>query len=140
MIIELPPEDRVIKLIYCLHRAEGMSREDFRAYWHERHGPLVRSLRDVLKIRHFVQYHALDGDAAVAMADACQAPHGYDGVAELWWDSEEDLRNAMSSEAGQDAIRSLYEEEARFIDFARSPLWISRERPGMGDRFVAAND
>ena len=119
----------MIKLIYCLHRKEGMSREAFQEYWYNTHAPLVRSLGATLRISRYVQCHTLESTVNAALAEPRQGPDAYDGVAELWWESETDLQEAMNSEEGQEAARQLVEDEGRFIDVSRSPLWVSRERP-----------
>ncbi|MEW6270991.1 MAG: EthD domain-containing protein [Thermodesulfobacteriota bacterium] len=54
-------------------------------------------------------------------------PDGFDGIAELWWHSAEDLAAATASEEGRRASLELLEDERRFIDLARSPLWLARE-------------
>ena len=123
----------MIKLIYCLHRKEGMSREEFQRYWYDTHAPLVQSHRESLKIVRYVQCHTVGSAIDEGLAESRESPEAYDGVAELWWESEANLEQAMNSEAGQEAARQLVEDEARFIDFSRSPLWISRERPVIGD-------
>jgi hypothetical protein len=51
----------------------------------------------------------------------------YDGVAELWWESFDDLTAAMMSPEGQAAGLELLEDERKFIDLARSPLWFGNE-------------
>ena len=51
----------------------------------------------------------------------------YDGVAELWWDSAEDLLEAISSAEGQAAGRALLEDERTFIDLPNSPLFFTNE-------------
>jgi hypothetical protein len=48
-------------------------------------------------------------------------------VAELWWRSENELRAARGPDA-REAGRLLLEDEARFIDLPRSPLWLNREQ------------
>ena len=55
-----------------------------------------------------------------------------DGVAELWWDSLEDLVAGYSSEMGQAASAELLEDERRFIDLPRSPLWLGEENVVVG--------
>jgi hypothetical protein len=60
------------------------------------------------------------------MRKARGAPEPYDGVAELWWESEEALRAARGPEA-REAGRLLLEDEAKFIDLANSPLWFNHE-------------
>ena len=52
----------------------------------------------------------------------------YDGVAEVWFDSEEDLVAGMSSPEGQQLGAALLEDEKNFIDHARSSAFIAEER------------
>ena len=56
------------------------------------------------------------------------APEPYDGVAELWWESEEAFRAARRNPEAREAGRLLLEDEAQFIDLADSPLWLNREQ------------
>jgi hypothetical protein len=53
----------------------------------------------------------------------------YDGVAELWWESEAALAAASGTEAGRRAGAELLADEAEFIDLPRSPLWLAHEHP-----------
>jgi len=118
----------VIKLVFAIRRRPGMSREEFQRYWREEHAGLVRRHADELRIRRYVQTHASDTDLDEALAGTRGSePRFYDGVAELWWDSMEDLIAASTSEAGQAAGRELVEDEQRFIDLPRSPLWLGEE-------------
>jgi uncharacterized protein (TIGR02118 family) len=118
----------MIKLVFTLRRREGMTREEFQSYWREQHAPLVRRHADALHIRRYVQVHARDTplDEALA-APRGSEPRSYDGVAELWWDSLDELVEGFSSDAGQAAGRELLEDEQRFIDLTRSPLWLGDE-------------
>ena len=118
----------MIKLVFTLRRREGMSREEFQRYWREEHAALVKQHADVLRIRRYVQTHARDTDLDEALSGARGSePRFYDGVAELWWDSLEDLIAANTSEEGQAAGLALLEDEQRFIDLARSPIWLGEE-------------
>jgi hypothetical protein len=54
-------------------------------------------------------------------------PGPFDGIAELWFDSEEALVAASSSPEGRGAGTRLLEDERRFIDHARSPLFLVSE-------------
>ena len=117
----------MIKLTFCLVRAPHLSREEFQHYWLERHGPLVRSLAPVLRITRYVQSHTLTTPLAAVLRRSRGAPEGYDGVAELWWDSLDDLVAGGATPEGREAGRRLLEDERRFIDLARSPLWLSEE-------------
>jgi uncharacterized protein (TIGR02118 family) len=118
----------MIKLVFTLRRREDMTREEFQRYWREQHAPLVKRHADALQIRRYVQVHARDTDLDQAVAGARGSePRFYDGVAELWWDSLEELVAAFSSDAGQAASQELLEDEQRFIDLPRSPLWLGEE-------------
>lgn len=119
----------MIKLVFCLQRLPRLSRDQFQRYWRETHAPLVKRHADTLRIRRYVQLHSLPEDAPLdaALRASRGGPAGYDGIAELWWTSEDDLAAATASEAGRAASLELLADERRFIDLARSPLWIARE-------------
>ena len=75
----------MIKLSFCLHRLPGLSREEFQKYWFEKHAPLVKKHSSVLRIRRYVQTHAVTTPMNDAIRASREAPEMYDGVAELWW-------------------------------------------------------
>lgn len=116
-----------IKLVYCLTRKSGMSRDAFQRYWLETHAPLVKSHAAALNMRRYVQSHAFDVAGMGAVGGARGSPEGYDGVMEGWWDSEADLAAALTSPEGRAAGLELLEDERNFIDFARSPIFMTRE-------------
>ena len=122
----------MLKLVFCLHRLPPLSREAFQLYWRETHGPLVRQHAGVLRIARYVQSHAVGGPADAALRASRGGPEGYDGVAELWWRSAEDFAAATATEEGRRASRILLEDERRFIDLARSPLFVVREHEVAG--------
>ena len=117
----------MIKLTFCLVRAPHLSREEFQRYWLERHGPLVRSVAPVLRIKRYVQTHTLTTPVNDALCRGRGGPEAYDGVAELWWDSLEDLTAGGATAEGRAAGTRLLDDERTFIDLARSPLWLSEE-------------
>jgi len=53
-------------------------------------------------------------------------------VAELWWDSMEDLIAAGATSESRAAGLELLEDEQRFIDLGQSPLYFVREREIIG--------
>ena len=119
----------MIKFIYCVRRLPNLSREEFQRYWRETHGPLVRSVADTLRIKRYVQVHTLDSPINNALRESHGTLEAYDGVAELWWDSAEDLVTGGTSPEGRKAAQALLEDERRFIDLQRSALWIGEEHP-----------
>ena len=119
----------MIKLTFCLHRRPGLSREEFQRYWSENHAPLVKKHAEALRIHRYLQKHTLDDDLNAALRAGRGGPEEYDGVAELWWRTREDMVAATSTPEGQAAGRELLEDEGRFIDLSRSPLWLGEEKP-----------
>jgi uncharacterized protein (TIGR02118 family) len=117
----------VIKLVFCLRRLPHLSLEEFQRYWLEKHGPLVRSHAQTLRIKRYVQVHTLNSAANEAIRRSRDASEPYDGVAELWWDSIEDMAAASATPEGRDAGRELLEDERKFVDLQRSALWIGTE-------------
>jgi uncharacterized protein (TIGR02118 family) len=118
----------MIKLTFCLVRLEHLSREAFQAYWFQTHGPLVKSVQAELGIRRYVQTHSLPAEAHAPLIASRGAPIEFDGVAELWYDSLEALAENSRRPEAQAAAAMLLEDERKFIDHARSPLWWGEER------------
>lgn len=122
----------MIKLTFCLVRLPHLTRNDFQKYWRETHAPLVASVKDVLRIRRYVQMHSLPLEASAGIRDTRGGPEGYDGVAELWWDSMEDMGASIGDPKAADAGRLLLEDEKKFIDLPRSPLFWGAEHVVIG--------
>lgn len=120
----------MIKLVYCLNRLPGLSREEFQRYWLETHGPLVRERAHTLGIKRYVQVHTLESPLNEALR-ASRGSEGeiFDGVAELWWENAEALAAGSSTPEGRQAAQELREDEKRFIDFGRSVMFVAEENP-----------
>ncbi len=118
----------MVKITFCLHRLPELSLAEFQDYWLNKHGPLVRRLQPALGMVRYVQLHRLDGNLVDGMIRVRGAPEPFDGVAELWWASEETFRGARNNPGAREAGRLLLEDEAKFIDLPRSPLWLNREQ------------
>lgn len=116
----------MIKLTYCLRRLPHLSREDFQRYWRDIHAPLVAKHAATLGIVKYEQVHT----GFDAMNDAIRASRGgpepYDGIAELWFESEASMQAAAQNPGVAEAARELLEDERNFIDLANSPLWYNR--------------
>ena len=119
----------MVKLVFLLRRLPQLTRAEFQRYWRGTHGPLVARHANVLRIRRYVQTHTLD----TPYADALRATRGtsepYDGVAELWWDSLEDLAATTTTPEGRAAGAALLDDERRFIDHAVSSMFLCEEHP-----------
>ena len=118
----------MIKLTFALVRLPGLTLEAFQTYWLETHAPLVATVRDILRIRRYVQLHSAEPEISVAIRGSRNGPTQYDGVAQLWFDSVDDIAAAATNPEASDAARLLLEDERRFIDLERSPLWWGEEK------------
>jgi len=113
----------MIKLTFCLHRLPSLTRLSFHEYWRSTHAPLVESVKAPLRMRRYVQLHSMPEEMETDLRAARGGPPGYDGVAEIWWESLEDLAAIATDPAAIDAGRLLLEDERKFIDLPRSPLF-----------------
>jgi uncharacterized protein (TIGR02118 family) len=117
----------MVKLIFCVRKRGDITEAEFHRYWRDEHGPLVRSVAPALGIRRYVQTHTTVTPLNDMLAASRHAPEAYDGVAELWFDSADALSTAASSPEGLAAGAVLLEDERRFIDHERSPLFVAEE-------------
>jgi uncharacterized protein (TIGR02118 family) len=119
----------MIKLTFCLRRREGMTREEFQDYWLNTHGPLVRERADAIGALRYLQVHTGHDQLNTLLQAGRGGPEPFDGTAELWFESEEALHARLATDEGQRASIELLEDEKRFIDLERSPLWFADEHP-----------
>ena len=69
----------MVKLVFCLHRLPGLSREEFHKYWKDTHAPLVRRFTEALEIQRYVQLHTREDPLNEALRASRGAPEAYDG-------------------------------------------------------------
>lgn len=116
----------MIKLTFCPRRLAHLSREDFQRYWRETHAPLVAARAATLGIVKYEQVHAGFDALSAGIQLSRGGPQPYDGIAEIWFESEASLEAAGQNPDAAGAARELLEDERRFIDLANSPLWFNR--------------
>ena len=120
----------MIRLVFPIRRLPGTRLEDFHRYWLERHAPLVVSHQRSLGILRYIQTHRVEVPAKNILALGRGPEEGpYDGVAELWYASEDAMLAAAMDKEGRRGARELLEDERTFIDLPSSPIWMSREYP-----------
>lgn len=119
----------MIRLTFVLRRKPGMTFSDFQTYWKNQHAPLVASHAHRLNILKYVQVHTLtDPDEEQPQGPRGKMIKPYDGVAELWFENLESIKNNSNPEATA-AANSLLEDEKKFIDLPHSPGWLNYECP-----------
>lgn len=116
----------MVKIVFCCRRRADLTPEAFLRRWLEVHGPLVKRLREHLPtMRRYVQSHTVPGPVTDALRASRGAAEPYDGITEVWFDSIDDLQ--AGDPAALAAAQQLYEDEAQFIDFARSAVFLTEE-------------
>ncbi len=104
-----------------------MTRKQFQDYWLNDHAPLFQKFADAYRSKRYVQCHTLDSPLNEGIRESRGMMQAYDGVAEVWFESEEELIEAMSSPEGQKISAVLLEDEPKFIDHKRSTAFIAKE-------------
>jgi uncharacterized protein (TIGR02118 family) len=119
----------MVKIIFCLRRKPGLSREAFQDYWRNRHAPLVAERARWLGIRRYVQSHTITDPLLNGLAEQrAFVGKPFDGVAELWFDSASVLHpNENAPEASIQAAKDLLADEGQFIDLENSPIFVAQE-------------
>jgi len=90
----------MIKQVFTVKRKEGMSFEDFKKYYLEKHAPLVT--KSFAEIRKYV----------VNMALQRGKPTQYDAVTEISWDNFDTLLKIAKSDTYNNVIRP---DEQKFV-------------------------
>ncbi|MFC7073521.1 EthD domain-containing protein [Halovenus rubra] len=112
--------DGLYKHSAFLVRQEGMSHEEFREYWESNHSPLAKDIEGV------VRYHT------VYPSDPENAE--FDGVAELYFETLEDLHEALGSEGSRDydptkeVAAEAREDVNNFLAIEERPRFIGEEK------------
>ena len=117
----------MIKLIMCLHRRADLTRAQFQDYWLNKHGPFFQKNAGAMRSKRYVQGHTIDSPLNEAMRESRGMQPEFDGIAEVWFESEEELMAAMNSAEGQALSAALLEDEGNFIDHARSSAFLVRD-------------
>ena len=117
----------MIKLVYCLRKRADVPDAEFHKYWLESHGPLVRGFAKAINAKKYIQSHTV----LPALNEAFIASRGlapaYDGITEVWWDNAAALEAGMGTPEGVAAHKALKEDEAKFIDFTQSRVFMTEE-------------
>ena len=117
----------MIKLVYCIRRRQDVSDADFHSYWLNEHGPKVRSVAADIGAFKYIQSHTCAPQLNQMLKDSRGLADAYDGITEVWWESEQSMAAALATNEGAAAMQMLLEDESTFIDFSRSRVFITEE-------------
>ena len=80
-----------------------------------------------MRAKRYVQSHTVETPLNEGMRKSRGMLPEYDGVAEVWFESEEDLMEAMSSPEWQKLGAAFLEDEENFIHHSKSSVFIVKE-------------
>jgi hypothetical protein len=121
----------LFSMYYAMRRLPHLSDEEFHTYWRETHGPLAQRLLAGLGAKRYIQAHKIDDPLGEALRDARNAMEPFEGVAVISGDRD-DLVKALGTTEGLQAVQEILDDEARFIDFSRSAIWLAEEHVILG--------
>ena len=119
----------MIKLVYVIRKRDDVSDKEFHDYWLTKHGPLVASVAKAIRARKYVQSHTILPEMGASMGASRKMAPIFEGITEVWWDSVEEMTAGGSTPEGEEAGRKLLQDEAKFVDFARSTAFLTEEHP-----------
>ena len=117
----------MLKLVYCIRRRADIAPETFCRYWLEDHAPKVVCVAESIGAIRYVQSHTCLPMVNAELESGRGTQTAYDGITEVWFRDEEHMNAAMATPAGAEASRFLVSDESRFIDFANSRVFMTRE-------------
>lgn len=73
----------MIKFVMCLTRHPDLSREAFKDYWKNKHGPFFMKNADAMGAKRYIQSNTLDTPLNQGLRSSRGMLPEYDGVAEV---------------------------------------------------------
>lgn len=119
----------MIKLVYCIRRREDLPPAAFYQYWLVDHAPLVKRLAAAIGAVKYVQSHTVEPGLNQILQQSRGLAAPFDGITEVWWKDAASMQAALATPEGQAAFAALAQDEAHFIDFARSQAFMTEEHP-----------
>lgn len=118
-----------MKVSFFMRKREDHSLDQFRNYWRENHGPYAMSGRtDRLGMRRYVQNHMVETPLSGTLADTVGgAVPPFEGICQIWFDSEDAILKTRSSTEGAQATQDLVNDERNFLDLLQSEIRFYRE-------------
>ena len=117
----------MIKLVYCLRKRSGLSDEEFHDYWRNAHGRIASALCAKENVIRYVQSHKIDTELNAGIRQSRGLTDAFDGIAELWWENLDAVRDDMANDALAADFEKLLADEAKFVDFSRSSAFFTDE-------------
>ena len=93
----------------------------------------MRSVADAIGAVRYVQSHTISPELNAFLRQSRGSVEPYEGITEVWWESLEALQAGLGAPESLEAQQRLIEDESKFIDFARSCVFMTEEHVLFGD-------
>lgn len=121
----------MIRLMYCVRRKPGMSKEEFDRYRWEEHGPLVIRHKERIGMIGYVQHHTVEGPFPRTPGSPGMLEE-FDGIAEIWWETAEAMTRSRQQPVPAALQNEIMDDEKKFVDHARSTAFYVDDRVVIG--------
>ncbi len=119
----------MVKISYLMRRLPHLSRGEFQSYWSEKHPQAAPAdAFPTLGVKRYVQVLPLETESRnLVIGPRTGLVEPFDGIAELWVESEEALARDWSTDKAKEYVNIFFEDEKNFIDWTRSTILVSVE-------------
>lgn len=117
-----------VVITMMLRRRPQLSFEQFDEHWRGQHAELLMRHRELLRFTRYLQLPASLPGLTTAMGRSRGLAEPFDGIAEMWFDSAEELQAAGRDPAAAQVFEQVLADERRFIDLQRSHLVVGTPR------------
>ena len=107
------PSQLMFKTLTAIHRREHLTFDEFMSHWTEIHANLIQQHAAALGIVKYIQLHHTASPKSDSSVSSSRPQ--YDGIAEVWYQSEHHFRALGKSEAGRAAVEKVVEDQKKFI-------------------------
>ncbi|SDL97795.1 EthD domain-containing protein [Bacillus sp. OK048] len=101
--------------------------ELIKQYYALDHAKLVSECAEAMRMRRYILSHTLQGNNNIFLQSRDEEVTSYDGIAEVWWDSLEELNMALATPEGRAANKLLKEDESKFVDLSKTKFFFTEE-------------
>ena len=119
----------MVKISYLVQRLPLLTREEFQSYWSEKHPQAAPAdAFSTLGVIRYVQVLPLETAArSLVIGPRTGLVEPFDGIAELWFESEEALARDWSTDQAKAYVNIFFDVEKNLIDWKGSTILVSDE-------------
>ena len=112
-----------------MRRLPHLTLEEFQSYWSEKHPQAAPAdAFSTLGVKRYVQVLPLEtGARHLVVGPRTALVEPFDGIAELWVESEEALARDWSTDKAKEYVEIFFKDEQNFVDWTRSTILVSEE-------------